>query len=86
MASLPGATVFYRLKAGEGSRALGGPCEGRLAMCLWFSIPSFSGTRKVRGQWEAQTYLLAIFQTLSLGRPWFGRTCRGQNAGAQDWL
>lgn len=34
MASLPGATVLYRLKAEGGSRALGGPSEDRLAMCF----------------------------------------------------
>lgn len=70
MASLPGATVLYRLKAEGGSRALGGPSEDRLAMCLWLSTPSFPGTRTVGDDgWEPQAHLPGIFQTLSLGRP-----------------
>lgn len=44
MASLPGATVLYRLNAGGGCRVLGGPCEHRLTMCLCLHLPSFSGT------------------------------------------
>lgn len=47
MASLPGATVLYRLKAGGRMQSLGWPCENILAMCLWLSLPSFSGTRTV---------------------------------------
>lgn len=86
MASLPGATVLYRLKAGGRMQSLGWPCENILAMCLWLSLPSFSGTRTVGDRWEPQMHLSNIFQTLSLGCSWFGRICRGQNTGAQDWL
>lgn len=55
MASLPGATVLYRLKAGRECRVLGGRCKGRLTMCLWLPIPSFSGIRTVGDRGEPQT-------------------------------
>lgn len=67
MASLPGATVLNRLKAGEGCRVLGGPCEDRLTMCLWLPVPSLSGTRTVGDRWEPQTHLPGIFKTWFLG-------------------
>lgn len=83
MASPPGATVLYRLEAGGGCRALGGPCEDRLAIRLWFS-----GTRTVGDRWEPQTHLSDISQTLSLGCPglegFVGARTQGLRIGCEE--
>lgn len=88
MASLPGATVLNRLKAGEDAEPwvapvrTGWPC----AFGSHYLASLGPGQWGVEGwdRWELQTHLSDIFQTLSLGCSWFGRMCRDQNTGAQD--